>query len=237
MAEMMTRPTTVEDSTVEQVVAYVRSGIIAGDFYPGVKLLPKQIAESFGTSFIPVREALRVLESEGFVSFVHNRGAWVTPLSRADLQDIYTIRIELECEAIRQAAPFSKEEIAHLDGILATSRDRHKHRDNAALVSLNRDFHFSIYEKAGSPRRMKVIDELWLHSARYQRLSLNYRNDGAVAEHERMLNKLRRGDHESAAEELQSHLETTVRLMSKEIDDSDSEATAQILTEPSQASR
>ena len=113
--------TPIEDSTVEQVLTYVREGIISGHFPPDVKLLPKQIAESCGTSFIPVREALRVLESEGFVNFVHNRGAWVTPLSLADLEDIYTIRIELECEAVRRAEPFSKAEIAHLDDLLARS--------------------------------------------------------------------------------------------------------------------
>jgi DNA-binding GntR family transcriptional regulator len=219
----MTQPTTsIQDSTVEQVVAFVRSGIIDGNFGPGAKLLPRQIAKSCGTSFIPVREALRVLESEGFVTFMHNRGAWVTPLSKADLQDIYMIRIELECEAVRQAAPFTKVEIAHLDDLLAQSLDRQEHRDNTALIVLNREFHFSIYEKAGSPRRLGLIAQLWLHSARYQRLSLNYRHDGADTEHRRVLTKLRRGDHEGAATALQSHLETTVQLMSGQIDESES---------------
>ena len=223
---MAQHSTPIEDSSVEQVVTFVREGIIGGDFRPGAKLLPKQIAESCGTSFIPVREALRVLESEGFVNFVHNRGAWVTPLSKADLQDIYMIRIELECEAVRQATPFTKVEIAHLDDLLVRSRDRHKHGDNAAIVVLNREFHFSIYEKAESPRRLKLISQLWLHSARYQRLSLNDRHDGADTEHRRMLNKLRVGDHQGAAAELKSHLETTVRLMNRQIDDSESNATS-----------
>ena len=92
-----------EDSTVEQVLDFVREGIISGRYPPRSKLLPKQIAEHCGTSFIPVREALRVLESEGFVAFVHNRGAWVTPLSLNDLKDLYEIRLELESEAVRRA--------------------------------------------------------------------------------------------------------------------------------------
>lgn len=218
---MTQRSTPVEDSTVEQVVTFVRDGIISGEFPPAAKLLPKQVAEQCGTSFIPVREALRVLASEGFVSFVHNRGAWVTPLSTADLNDIYTIRIELECEAVRQADPFSESEIAHLDDLLSQLRDRHEHDDHAAIVSLNRQLHFSIYEKSGSPRRLKLIDQLWLHSARYQRLVINHRDDGADAEHGRMVDQLRRGDHDGAALALQDHLETTVRLMTAEIDDAD----------------
>lgn len=126
------------------------------------------------------------------------------------------IRIELECEAVRQATPFTKVEIAHLDDLLVRSRDRCKHGDNAAIVVLNREFHFSIYEKAESPRRLKLISQLWLHSARYQRLSLNYRHDG---------------DHEGAATALKSHLETIVRLMNRQIDDSESNATSSLLVE------
>lgn len=216
---MTPRTSPIEDSTVEQVVVFVREGIISGEFAPGAKLLPKQIAEQCGTSFIPVREALRVLASEGFVSFVHNRGAWVTPLSKADLSDIYTIRIELECEAVRRAEPFSEAEIAHLDDLLSSLSDRHQQNDHAAIIVLNRELHFSMYQKSGSPRRLKLIDQLWLHSARYQRLVINHRDDGADAEHRDLVDHLRRSDHEGAASALKAHLETTVRLMTAEIGD------------------
>lgn len=216
----MTSPSTpIEDSTVEHVVTFVRDGIIHGDFPPGSKLLPKQIAEQCGTSFIPVREALRALESEGFVTFVHNRGAWVTPLSKADLLDIYTIRIELECAAVRRAAPFTDDDIAELDEIIDRMGDLHGRRDRSGVVELNREFHFSIYRKAGSPRRLRLIDQLWLHSARYQRLVLEHRDDGADAEHRAIVAQLRRGDLEGAAQALRVHLVTTVDLMSADIDE------------------
>lgn len=210
---MGVRDTTIEDSTVEQVLTYIREGIIDGQFPPQSKLLPKQIAESCGTSFIPVREALRTLESEGFVHFVHNRGAWVTPLSIPDLEDLYRIRMELECEAVRQADRFTKDEIAHLDQLLADSVAGNKKHENARLVALNRELHFSMYRKAHSPRRLKLIEQLWLHSARYQRMSLDFRHDASDAEHRKIVNKLRRGDHEGAAEALRAHLQTTVDLL------------------------
>lgn len=212
------RDTAIEDSSVEQVLTYVRQGIVNGHFPPEAKLLPKQIAESCGTSFIPVREALRVLESEGFVNFFHNRGAWVTSLSLADLEDLYDLRIELECEAVRRAAPFTKAEIAHLDDLLARSRICHETRNNSELVELNRELHFSIYAKANSPRRLKLIAELWQHSARYQRLSLDYRHDAADSEHRKVVNKLRRKDHAGAADALRVHLQTTVSLISEEVE-------------------
>lgn len=204
-----------EDSTVEQVLDFVRDGIISGRYAPRSKLLPKQIAEHCGTSFIPVREALRVLESEGFVTFVHNRGAWVTPLSLADLEDLYTIRLELECEAVRRAEPFTEAELRELDAMLDRSQMHAEKGRRSKVVGLNREFHFAIYRKANSPRRLKLIEQLWMHAARYQRLSLEYRHDAADSEHRDILTALRAGDHNAAARELHTHLSTTVSLLRK----------------------
>jgi DNA-binding GntR family transcriptional regulator len=214
----------IEDSTVEQVLAYIRDGIISGAFPPQSKLFPKVIAEECGTSFIPVREALRVLESEGFVNFVHNRGAWVTPLSLEDLDDLYTIRIELECETLRRADPFTATEIRRLERLLDQSDKANRRGDRATVIRLNRELHLYIYGKANSPRRMKLIEQLWLHSARYQRLSLLYRHDAADSEHRLILEWLERGDHKSAARALKAHLNTTVRLIREGIEYSPSDA-------------
>jgi DNA-binding GntR family transcriptional regulator len=218
MGGMEQRESITEDSSVEQVLAFVREGIINGAFPPQSKLLPKVIAEACGTSFIPVREALRVLESEGFVTFVHNRGAWVTPLSMDDLDDLYTIRIELECETLRRAAPFSAAEIRRLERLLTLADKASRRGDRATVIELNRELHLTIYGKANSPRRIKLIEQLWLHSARYQRLSLLYRHDAADAEHRLIIEGLARGDHKAAARALKVHLETTVRLIREGIE-------------------
>lgn len=217
-----TSPTSA-NSNVEHVLRYLRNGIIDGGFAPSSKLLPKQIAESCGTSFIPVREAMRVLESEGFVSFVHNRGVWVTPLSTTDLQDIYTLRIELECEAVRRSEPFASASIAHLEDLLTRSTAAYEHNEHSVQLALNRELHFFIYEGANSPRRLKLIKELWLHSARYQRLSIGYRHDAADSEHREIVEMLSRADHHGAANALQSHLQTTVDLLRSQISDSGTE--------------
>ena len=215
---MEQRDSITEDSTVEQVLVYVREGILDGSLPPRSKLLPKVIAEACGTSFIPVREALRVLESEGFVTFVHNRGAWVTPLSMDDLDDLYTIRIELECETVRRASPFSATEIRGLERLLTLAAKASRRGDRATVIELNREFHFTIYSRANSPRRMKLIEQLWLHSERYQRLSLAFRHDASDAEHRLILDGLAGGDHKAAARALKAHLETTVRLIREGIE-------------------
>ena len=100
------------------MVQHLRQGIISGEYRHNTKLLPKTIAERCGTSFIPVREALRILESEGFVIFRHNRGAWVTTLSISDLEDLYELRIELEGQAVRRARPCEERDIELLRDIV-----------------------------------------------------------------------------------------------------------------------
>jgi len=100
-----------DDSSVEQVINHIRASIISGKYPADTKLLPKLIAEQCGTSFIPVREAMRALETEGLVAYIHNRGVWVTPLSIEDLDDLYAIRIELESGAVSAASKFSEKRV------------------------------------------------------------------------------------------------------------------------------
>lgn len=203
----------LEDSTVDTVLNVIRQRIITGEYPPNSKIMPKQIAEDCGTSFIPVREALRVLESEGFVSFVHNRGAWVTPLSLSDLEDLYTIRLELECEAVRRAEPMNDRELSEIDAVLTEAERAALAGQQTRVIELNRVFHFSLYAKANSPRRLKLIEQLWMHSARYQRLALIHRDDAADGEHRVVLNAVANGDQNTAADALRDHLETTVTLV------------------------
>lgn len=201
------------DSSVDHVMQHLRDGIINGDYPHDTKLLPKAIAERCGTSFIPVREALRVLESEGFVVFRHNRGAWVTTLSIEDLEDLYELRIELESQAVRRARPCSERDIELLHDIVDRIGIVNQRNETPKVVALNRDFHFMIYRRSNSPRRLKVIEQLWLHAERYQRMSVEFRHDAADDEHRQIINLLAVGDHNAAADAMRGHLTTTVDLL------------------------
>lgn len=204
---------------VDATLDRVREDIINGRYAPNSKLFPKIIAEEHGTSFIPVREALRILESEGFVTFVNNRGTWVTPLSIEDAQDLYSTRIEMESQAVRHVAPFNDKEIAELEAILESIRMASASNEVEKIVELSREFHFTIYRKSNSPRRLRLIEQLWLHSERYRRIYINHFDDAGDAEHRLILEALRRGDHDSAAEHLAAHLKTALDLiMSKNAD-------------------
>jgi DNA-binding GntR family transcriptional regulator len=201
------------DSSVNHVVEHLRRGIVSGEYPHDTKLLPKAIAERCGTSFIPVREALRILESEGFVVFRHNRGAWVTTLSIADLEDLYELRIELESQAVRRASPCSERDLELLRDILDRIHIANQLHEADKVVALNRDFHFLIYRRSNSPRRLRMIEQLWLHAERYQHMSVEIRHDAADEEHRQIIDLLAAGDHSSAADAMRGHLTSTVNLL------------------------
>lgn len=204
---------TIDDSSVEQVITHIRSKIINGTYPANSKLLPKLIAEECGTSFIPVREAMRALEVEGLVLYIHNRGVWVSPISIDDLDDLYKIRIEIESNAILNADKFTSAEISRLKLLLSQMFDAKQKEQNSKIIKLNYDFHFALYKKSNSPRRLKLIEQLWAHAIRYQRMSLLYRHDAADTEHQAIIDFVEIHDHESAARALAEHLETSARLV------------------------
>lgn len=202
-----------KDSTVERVLAYIRWRIINGEFLPGSKLEPKKIAEACKTSLIPVREALRVLQTDGLVTVFHNKGTWVARISLSDLQDLYSVRIQLEGESIRMAQNIVPATIAKLRDILRRVNQATGDQDKNTVHRLNKEFHYAIYQLCGSPWRLRLIDTLWDHAERYQRLSLNYRGDAAEDEHRAIVNALESGDLATAAGALAVHLQSTVDLL------------------------
>lgn len=213
------------DSSVDLVAQHLRQGIISGEYAQNTKLLPKAIAARCGTSFIPVREALRILESEGFVVFRHNRGAWVTNLSISDLEDLYELRIELESQAVRRARPCDERDIMLLRDIVDRIAIANRRNEARKVVELNRDLHFMIYRRSNSPRRLKMIEQLWLHAERYQHMSVKIRHDAADAEHREVIEHLAAGDHNAAADAMSNHLTTTANLLHAALLDADTLST------------
>ncbi|MDA7807090.1 GntR family transcriptional regulator, partial [Aquiluna sp.] len=91
-------------SSSEKIASKLRSQILAGKLVPGSRILQEQLAEEFGASRLPVRDALRRLQAEGLVTIVANTGAWVSKLTKAECEDAYQIRERLEPLLMRQSA-------------------------------------------------------------------------------------------------------------------------------------
>src|SRR5262245_57342905 len=102
------------------VLTSVRDGILRGVLEPGARLRQEELAEVFGTSRIPIREALRALEYEGLVASEPNRGFSVATLDADDVEEAYDLRILLEGHAIRLALPLvTEEDLEELEPLFA----------------------------------------------------------------------------------------------------------------------
>jgi DNA-binding GntR family transcriptional regulator len=186
-------------SKTKHFVAYerLREDIIRGKLRPGQKMIISNLAKEFGFSETPVREAIRRLESDGYVTFISHTGAVVRKIAEDELLEIYLIRIELECLATRLAVPhITDKDIAFLNDKnieMEIAIQQNKYRK---LYALNRDFHSRIYRAAPFPYINKTICDLW---DRFERLHfvLSYVHERAVAsirEHETIIQALKKKD-------------------------------------------
>src|SRR5690242_7859575 len=156
-------------TVTEQVAAALRQEITTGQLAAGTRLRQNEIAQRFGVSSTPVREAFGLLQSEGLVQIDPHRGVTVFLPSIEDLIEHYEIRIALEVLATEKAAEYFQAQdapalIAILDEMVASS-------DVARFVELNHQFHTQLYRLAGRPRLLTMIEDLRNASNAYLHLS------------------------------------------------------------------
>jgi DNA-binding GntR family transcriptional regulator len=198
-------------SSVELVYQRTRKAIITGDYAPGSPLRLQELAARSGVSMIPVREALRMLEAEGFVESVQNRGARVAPLSMEDMLDVYRTRITLELEALRQAIPNTTPAVLAKARRLNNKIVRQFERKGYAEYDDHRAFHFALYEPSNSKWLMRLIAIVWDHTERYRRQGASKSTaEGTRFEHEHIIDCVAAGDAPAAHEALRFHLEHSV---------------------------
>jgi DNA-binding GntR family transcriptional regulator len=162
---------------------------------------------------IPVREALRRLEAEGFIQILPHRGAFVSELSIGELEEIYLIRETLEGLATELAVPnLSKETLEQLEAHIDEMEAATEEQDFAKLLNLNRTFHFLIYDASDRPLLAQTIAGLWDRSARYRYIYtyLPERQLQALGEHKEIYNACLKGETEQAARAVRNNVRQTV---------------------------
>lgn len=178
-------------------IAALRDDIRTGRLGAGEKVVQESLAERYGVSRVPLREALATLEAEGLVDYHANRGYFVAELSIPDLLEVYRMRELLEAEAIRLAVPRLSD--ADIDGIAAILDELDgaaARQDIPTMTDANRRFHFAIFDSAGMPRLSRFLRQLWdatdLYRALYYSHEANRERVGE--EHALMLEALRSRD-------------------------------------------
>lgn len=162
----------VRPKTAQQAVAEaLRHDITTGKLAPGSWIVQEAVAEQFGMSRIPIREALKTLEAEEYITYVPHSGYRVTKLSLDDLLEVFRLRAILEEALIRDAMPGVTDEIvdemrtcnAQMDAALADG-------DLIAVGVLNRQFHFLTFHASGMARTKRIVTQLWNTADAYRPL-------------------------------------------------------------------
>jgi DNA-binding GntR family transcriptional regulator len=200
-------------STPRMIVETLRTAIVDGTLAPGAPLRQDALARHFSVSAIPVREALRQLETEGWVKVEMNKGATVAPLSADGAREIYEMRAALESLAIGLAIPVHTP--ATLRHAQALCKAASAETDPALYVARNQAFHLSLYEPAARPRLLELIGVLHIRGERYLRLKFglpSYKRE-SDREHAALLKAVRRGDVATAQSLVTKHLLDTGELL------------------------
>lgn len=198
--------TAKSDTIVSRISRTLAERIIAGTIAAGAKLRQDHIAEEFGTSHVPVREAFRLLESQGLVVSEPRRGVRVAAFSLDEVREVAEMRAALEVLALRHAAPHLTRAI--LDAAEAATQAGDKAADVQTWEEANRTFHRLILAPCGMPRLLKAIDDLQMASARL--LFSGWRAEWEAPtdrDHRAILAALRTGDIEQAAAVLARHVQ------------------------------
>jgi DNA-binding GntR family transcriptional regulator len=212
-ALLLENPLAGRQSSPRLIATALRAAIIRGRLAPQAPLRQEQLARHFSVSRIPLREALRQLESEGWIEFLPHRGARVSRLDAAEAREIFEIRAALECAALRLAVPrhtrASWQEVARL---LSDSRRESR---RSRYVRRNRDFHLALYRPAQRPRLLALIASLHDRGERYLRLKLDipgYKRQ-SDAEHVQILDAASGGRMRQALRILEDHLLKTGEML------------------------
>jgi DNA-binding GntR family transcriptional regulator len=214
---LVARATTqTRDGNASLRVAHgLRDAIVAGEYPPGARLRQEEIAERFGASRVPVREALKVLEADGLITLVANAGAWVSQLTLAECEEVYQARERVEPLLLRlAAADITAESLENLENLAKAMVNTD---DVEEFLRLDRAFHLSMYEGARTLVLGDLVERLWNTTQPYRRaytLMIDADSQRIVHdEHHMLVTALREGDVDSAERILEGHIRRTRRRL------------------------
>lgn len=193
------------------VATAIRQEILDGRLKPGERIRQEDLAARLSSSRIPVREALRQLESEGLVVLVPNSGAWIARLDLTECIEIYKIRERLEPLALGESvARLTSADLKELAG-LAAEIEQDSTVDG--FLALDRKFHLLSYSNAKLPVLQRMITQFWNTTQHYRRAYVTLiggANRWIInAEHRLILEAIRRGAADEAEVLLRAHIRRT----------------------------
>lgn len=208
-------PATRDGNASMRVADALRDAIVRGEYPPGSRIRQEEIAERFGASRVPVREALKILEADGIVTLRANAGAWVSRLSLAECEEVYQTRERVEPLLLRYSAPhLTAEQLDHLESLaerMAATTDVEE------FLRLDREFHWGTYAAADTLVLGDLVRRLWSTTQPYRRAytrMIDAHSQRIVHdEHHMLVTALRDADLDTAERVIEGHIRRTRRLL------------------------
>ena len=190
----------------------IRDAILTGGIPPGSRIDQAQLAQDLNVSLVPVREALKKLEGEGFVQIIPRRGAFVTATSVKDMEELYFARSLLEGQVAYHAVDKLKaQDFKHLEELVKRMEHSLQVHDYNAFNADNRAFHFTIYEATSNSYLMNMIASMWdlAERYRYRYLVLRDQAESIQQEHQTILEACLRRDAPGLRDAIVAHMNRT----------------------------
>jgi DNA-binding GntR family transcriptional regulator len=194
----------------ERVAESLRAALVSGRMVPGTTYSIPALAEQFGVSATPVREAMLDLVNEGIMSAVPNKGFRVVELSDAELDQITELRRLLEVPTVGElAGAIDRAAIRRLRSLAAAVSDAARRGDVVGYVEADRELHLALLAEAGNPRLVEMVGRLRDQSRLYglEQLAADGVLVDSAAEHIRLIDALESGDRRAAERVMAHHLD------------------------------
>jgi len=196
----------------------LRSVILDGRLPPGTAVRQQEIADLYGVSRMPVREALRQLEAQGLLKVEMHKGAVVAPLIGEDAVDTYALRVLLETEALRQSIPLLDDnDICSARSFIHQLENETRH---AEIGRLNRLFHMALYSKAPNQKLLRLIENELNEEERFLRFHLSSMGLGKLTQddHNALVDAAAEQNVGEAVKVLEQHLNSASRVIRAYLD-------------------
>jgi DNA-binding GntR family transcriptional regulator len=200
-------------SARDYVYETLRSNILHLDLKPGTKMSEQEVSDEFQVSRTPVREVFVHLLQDGLVDVYPQRGTYVSLIDLKGLEEGRFVRELMETAVIQEAAGcLSKDDIFRLESNLASQEISYRNRNYLQMLSLDDDFHATIFRACGKERTWNMVQQLNYDFLRVRvlRLSHDFRWDKILRQHQAIFEALKQGDAQGSKEIMGDHLRLVI---------------------------
>jgi DNA-binding GntR family transcriptional regulator len=201
----------IPENLTHQVFQHIRDEIVRGKL-EGQHLTENYFAERFGISKSPIREALNRLESEGLITIIPRRGAFVVELSEHDLEEIFELREALEVLAVHNAVLTDKV-LARMHSAVTSAGEFQKKNDKVNYIRADVAFHTTLAEASVNSRLRRILENMRNQTLIVRSKTFELSSQSSVQEHGQIVDALEQGQRDEAAELMAQHIRAVRRRL------------------------